>query len=74
MWVQSHGKEDPLEKEMETRCSNLALKIPWTEEPGGVEYIGLQRMGHDVVTEQQPVSHSTYIPHLYPFICFLMDI
>ena len=67
-------QEDPLEKEMETHCNNLALKIPWTKEPGGVESIGLQRMGHDSVTEQQRVSHSTYIPHLYPFIYFLMDI
>ena len=40
MWVQSLGKEDPLEKEMATHWSILAWKIPWTEEPGGVESMG----------------------------------
>ena len=47
MWVQSLDKEDALQKEMAT-CSNiLAWKIPWTEEPGGLQSMGLQRMGHD---------------------------
>ena len=41
MWVRSLSQEDPLEKEMATRCSILAWEIPWTEEPGG-----LQSMGH----------------------------
>ena len=45
--VQSLGKEDPLEKEMATHSSILAYKIPWTEEPGGLQSIGLQRVGHD---------------------------
>ena len=46
-WVQSLGREDPLEEEMAT-CSNiLAWKIPWTEEPGGLQFMGLQRVGHD---------------------------
>ena len=40
MWVQSLGKEDPLEKEMATHWSILAWKIPWTEKPGGVESMG----------------------------------
>ena len=52
IWVQSLGKEDPLEKEMATHWSVLAWKIPWTEEPGGVGSIGSQRVGHDLVTEQ----------------------
>ena len=50
MWetqVQSLGREDPLEKEMATHSSILAYKIPWTEEPGGLQSIGLQRVGHD---------------------------
>ena len=46
-WVQSLGWEDPLEKEMETHSSILAWKIPWTEEPGGLQSMGLQRDGHD---------------------------
>ena len=37
MWVQSLGREDPLEKEMASHSSILAWKIPWTEEPGGVQ-------------------------------------
>ena len=46
-WVQSLDKEDALQKEMAT-CSNiLAWKIPWTEEPGGLQSMGLQRVGHD---------------------------
>ena len=39
--VQSLGQEDPLEKEMATRSSILAWKIPWTEEPGGLQYTGI---------------------------------
>ena len=45
--VQSLGQEDPLEKETATHSSTLAWKIPWTEEPGGLQSIGLQRVGHD---------------------------
>ena len=41
-WVQSLGQEDLLEKEMATHSSVLAWKIPWTEEPGGLQSIGLQ--------------------------------
>ena len=46
-WVQSLGWEDPLEKEMATHSSTLAWKIPWTEEPGGLQSMGSQRVGHD---------------------------
>ena len=44
--VQSLGWEDPLEKEMATHSSNLAWKIPWTEEPGGLQAMESQRVGH----------------------------
>ena len=47
--ARSLGWEDPLEKEMETHSSNLAWKILWTEEPGGLESMGSQRVGHDWV-------------------------
>ena len=47
MWVRSLGQEDPLEKEMETHSSILAWKIPWTEEPGGLESMEWQRVRHD---------------------------
>ena len=45
-WVQSLGQEDPLE-EMATHSSILAWKIPWMEEPGGLQSMGSQRVGHD---------------------------
>ena len=47
MWVQSLGQEDPLEAYMATHSSILAWRIPWTEEPGGLHSMGLQRVGHD---------------------------
>ena len=46
-WVISLGGEDPLEKEMATHSSTLAWRIPRTEEPGGLQSMGLQRAGHD---------------------------
>ena len=49
-WVQSLGLEDPLEKEMATHSSILAWEIPWTEEPGGLQMMGSQRVGHDGAT------------------------
>ena len=47
MWVQSLGGEDPLEKEMAARSSILAWKIPWREEPGGLQSMGSQRVAHN---------------------------
>ena len=47
MRVQSLDREDPLEKEMATHSSMLAWEIPWTEEPGGLQPTGSQRVGHD---------------------------
>ena len=51
MQVQSLGWEDPLEKEMATHCSILAWRSPWTEEPGRLQSIGLQRVRDDLVTK-----------------------
>ena len=48
--VQSLVREDSLEKEMATHSSILAWRIPWTEEPGRLQSMGLQRVGHDCVT------------------------
>ena len=47
MWVQSLGQEDLLEEEMATHFSILAWRIPWTEEPGGLQSLGLQRVRHN---------------------------
>ena len=49
-WVPSLGREDPLEKEMAPHSSILAWKIPWTEEPGRLQSMGSQRVGHDRAT------------------------
>ena len=46
-WVRSLGREDPLEKEMALHSSTIAWKITWTEEPGRLQSMGLQRVGHD---------------------------
>ena len=53
MWVQSLDQEDPLEKEMATHSSILAWEIPWIDEPGRLQSMGSQRVGHDLVAEQQ---------------------
>ena len=45
--VQSLGQEDPLREEMATHSSILAWRVPWTEEPGGLQSMGSQRVGHD---------------------------
>ena len=58
MQVQSLGWEDPLEEEMAIHSSTLAWKIPWTEEPGGLQSMGSQRVGHNCVTKHITFSHS----------------
>ena len=60
-WVQSLGQEDPLEKEMATHSSILAWKIPWTEEPGRLQSIGLQRAEHDWATEHIHIIYSSML-------------
>ena len=51
MWVRSLGQEDPLEKAMTTHSSILAWKISWTEQPGGLQFMRLPRVGHNLVDE-----------------------
>ena len=57
--VQSLGQEDPLQKGTATYSSILAWRIPWTEEPGGPQPMGLQRVRHDRATDT--VKHRTFI-------------
>ena len=45
--IRSLGREDPLEKETATHSSTLAWRIPWREEPGRLQFMGSQRVGHD---------------------------
>ena len=47
MQVRSLGQEDPLEEDTTTHSSTLAWRMPWTEEPGGLQSTGSQRVGHD---------------------------
>ena len=53
MWVPSLGQEDPVKKEMATHSSILAWRIPWTEDPGGLQSMSLQTVGHNWVTEHK---------------------
>ena len=71
-WVQSLGQEDPLEKEMATHSSTLAWKIPWTEEPGRLQSMGSQRVGHDGATSlsfflSTKSRNFSYVPRLLRF-------
>ena len=61
MQVQSLGQEDPLEEEMATHSSILAWEVPWTEESGGLQSMGSQRVGQSLVTKQQ---QQCYIYHM----------
>ena len=55
---------------MATHSSILAWEIPWTENHGGLQPMGLQRIRHDLGTKQQEIFHCIYVPHLpYPFVC-----
>ena len=65
-WLQSLGQEDPLEEEMATHSSILARIILWTEEPGGLQCMGSQRVKQDCVTEHACIHIHTYI---YTYMC-----
>ena len=76
-WVWPLSWEDPLEKELATHSSILAWGIPWTEEPGGLQFVGSQRGEHDLVTKttnsfrihgsyQRNLSHSPKCPKSSP--------
>ena len=62
MQVRSLGREDPLEKEMTTLSSILAWEIPWTEEPGGLHFMGLQRAEHDKAQDKTIGSKDQLTP------------
>ena len=60
MRVRPLGQEDPLEQKMATHSNILAWEIPWTEEPGGLQSMGSQRVRHDLATKQQQYSSGPY--------------
>ena len=63
-WVQSLGWEEPLEKGMAAHSSIVIWKIPWTEEPGGIQSTGSQRVGQDRVTEHSINFYTSLGVHL----------
>ena len=72
-WVQCLGQKDSLEKGIATHSSILAWEIPWTEESGGLQSMGLKRVGHDIMTKQQQNESfiSVTIFFNFPFGSFL---
>ena len=66
MQVQSLGQEDPLEKEMASHSSIFAWEMPWTEEPGGLQSMGSQRVENNLATKppppilRKPLKNSSY--------------
>ena len=64
-WVQALGWEDSLEKEMAVRSNTVAWKIPWTEEPGTLQCMGLQRVRHNRVTSLHFRKHMKKQGHYF---------
>ena len=65
--VQSLGWEDPLEEEMATHSSSLAWRIPWTEEPGVLQSMGSQRVGHDWLTNTRTHARTHTHTHTHAY-------
>ena len=70
-WVLSLGQEDPLENGRATYSSILAWEIPWTEEPGGLQSTGSQKVGHDWTCINDNIWHVKII--IYIIILFSID-
>ena len=68
--VLSLGQEDPLEEKVATHSGIHAWRIPWTEVPGGLQSIGLQRVGHNLVTEHFNLGIWYVSPFIISFISF----
>ena len=66
--IQFLGQEDPLEKEMATHSSLFAWETPWTEEPGSLKSMRMQRVRHNLaIKQQQPVTHTYTHTHTHNF-------
>ena len=72
-WVRSLGWEDPLEKEMATHSSILAWRIPWMEEPGGLQSTGLQRVRRNWATSLHFTSTCGYVCYIEAIKCQRID-
>ena len=73
MWVQSLVRENLLEEEMATHSSILAWKIPCTEEPGGLQFMWSQRVGHDLATKQLYLSYPVIVRVTFIERCCVLD-
>ena len=71
MQVQSLGWGDLLEEEMVTHSSILTWRIPWTEESGGLQYVGSQRVGHNQATEHACATSSAFYFYLFIWLCWV---
>ena len=73
MRVPSLGWEDPLEKGMATHSSIVAWRIPWTEKPGGLQFMGSQRVGHNCFESEGKFSkwNVTFYKRFRVVFCFL---
>ena len=65
LWVWFLGWEDPLEEGVTTHCSVLAWRIPWTEEPGGLQFMGSQRVRHDWEHAHKPTNNKYWFLSMY---------
>ena len=68
MWVRSQGREDAVERKMAAHSSILAWEIPWTEEPGGLQSMRLQRVRHDLATEHARIQTEVTTLNIYTLV------
>ena len=73
MHILSLGQEDPLEENMATQSSILAWRTSWTEEPGGLQFTGLYRVGHDWSYSAHPRGGNSLLRYAYPTVKTLWD-
>ena len=73
-WVRSLGWEDPLEKEMAILSRTIAWKVSWTEEPGRLQAMGSQRVGHDWATSLHYVNQQSCICAWYVYSNFIFSV
>ena len=69
--VRSLVWKDPLEKEIATHSSIFVWRIPWTEEPGGLQSMGMQRVGHNLATNTHTLLENTEVLYFLTKIIFL---
>ena len=72
-WILSLGRDDPLEEEMATYSSILAWESPWTEEPGGVQSIVLQKLGHDWTSKHTHIRNGSLSLLSLSVFCFFKE-